>query len=362
MQKLTIALLATGITATALYLAGCSQSTQPSDVQSPSADMNAFVKSIASSEMTLIHAAGVRIDGKGILAISWREIFNPCHDTTFTIGRALAIGFDTTMTGGRRRDGIDLGIVSLHRDSTTLELTKHYIDGGIFYTSGNRRDGSTNIPFVGNDTYTFDISGSDKFSPLTASLVTPAALLDITSPHKKDTINTSNNLTITWTGGADTTGVVIAIAAIPGKLFHEGDDDDQGEDHDGDHHDGDHHDGDHHDGGGDDQGGDGDHITPGAMPVSGSEADGFGGWNFKTTPGGIPAILDSTRAIIVKLTSNPGTYTVSASALQQLVANTGARHLNCSVSQIISHDVSHDGGIVHVIARNGDAVQVKVQK
>ena len=72
-------------------------------------------------------------------------------------------------------------------------------------------------------------------------------------------------------------------------------------------------------------------------------------------------MFDSTKAIIVKLDNNPGTYTVAAAKLQELVSRTSTRGLLCTVSQMTVNDVDHDGGIVHVVFRNGDGVMVKVQ-
>jgi hypothetical protein len=72
-------------------------------------------------------------------------------------------------------------------------------------------------------------------------------------------------------------------------------------------------------------------------------------------------MLDSTRAIIGKLDNNPGTYTVAAEKIQDLISRTGAHGLLCTVSQMSVSDVEHDGGTVHVVFRNGDGVMVKVQ-
>ena len=72
-------------------------------------------------------------------------------------------------------------------------------------------------------------------------------------------------------------------------------------------------------------------------------------------------MCDSTRAIVLKLDNNPGTYTVSAAKLQELVSRTGSHGLLCTVSQMSVNEVDHDGGAVHVVFRNGDGVMVKVE-
>jgi hypothetical protein len=72
-------------------------------------------------------------------------------------------------------------------------------------------------------------------------------------------------------------------------------------------------------------------------------------------------MLDSTRAIIVHLSTNPGTYTVAGSRLSTLVTATGSRGLMCTVSQVAMSQVDHDGGKIQLAVRNGDGVMVKIQ-
>ena len=344
-MKWNSAALAFAITAAAFVVAGCSQSTQPVSTQSTTDAAASLTNSIASSEMTLLKSAGINVDGRGLLAISWREMFNPGCESTLTAGRAIAVGFDTAQISGLRRKAIDMGNVFVDYDSTHLELTKHTShNGSVLYTSSaGERDERSNIPFIGDAAYSFSITGSSGFSALTASITVPPALLNLTNPQKKDTVDSSIDLTLTWNGGNDSSGVVVAVAALPPPFFGKADDDhdnnwkgDRGENEDGGYgmFGGMHHD--HHDHGG-----------PGG---------GFG-----MPPGGFPPMLDSTRAIIVKLNGNPRTYTVSGAALHSLLTRTGARHVSCSVSQIISNEVTHDGGTVLVAVRNGDGVIVRAK-
>ena len=70
---------------------------------------------------------------------------------------------------------------------------------------------------------------------------------------------------------------------------------------------------------------------------------------------------DSTRSIIVKLDSNPGTYTIPASRLQALITATAAQDLLCLVMQLTENRVEHDGGTVRVVLRDEDRVRLRVQ-
>lgn len=350
MQKVSVALLAILLGALGLYIAGCSESTQPPMSQSTQSTLDAttsLTNSIASSEMTLLRFAGIGIEGKGLLSIAWREMFNPCLDTTVAVGRAIAIGYDS-VGKSLRKGGIDMGSVFLDYGSRHLELTKHVSHNGnvLYSSSAGPKDGRTNVAFIGNTPYTFDISGSAGFSALNASINAPAALIMMTSPLHRDTVS-SNGLTLKWNGGGDSSGVIIAVAALPPPFFEEKDDD-----HDGEHHDGD-----------DDQGEDEDgaSIKAGGMDGVDHHHGKDHKWKIKMPPGGFPPVLDSMRAIIVKLDSNPGTYTVDSTALKNLIVRTGAHRLSCSVSQFILKDVPHDSATVHMVIRNGDGVIVRVK-
>ena len=92
-------------------------------------------------------------------------------------------------------------------------------------------------------------------------------------------------------------------------------------------------------------------------PGGGMNGPGSGGPH----PGGPPPMLDSTRAIIVRLDTNPGTYIVPAAKLADLVSRTGAKGLLCTVSQVAMSEVDHDGGKIQLALRNGDGVMVKIR-
>lgn len=319
-----------------LLLIGCSNnadSTQPVTNSSGNTTVSTLASSVSQSELTLLRFAGIdNASGKGIFSIGWRQMFDPRNQTETTMGQAMAIGFDSSQSATSRRAGIDMGSVYLNYASNHLALQKHTSPhGGVMYsTMAGLREGGTSVPFISNGTYEFEVSGSDNFTALRTTITAPAGLIDITSPAKGDSIDSANDLTLTWLGGNTMGGVVIAIVALPPRPA-------EGPLH-----------------------GPGGFDGPPPPPGGGDGHRGPGGGG--PPPGGDhPPMLDSTKAIIVKLNTNPGTYTVTASALQDLISRTGMKGLMCTVSQVTVNDVDHDGGIVHVVVRNGDGVMVKIK-
>ena len=325
-----------GVTALLLFVLsgiggiGCSDSSQNPQVLTGSLGndlANAAAVNISQSELTLLRLAGIRVDdGGGVFSIGWRQLFDPRRQTDSTVGRAMAVGFDSSRTAVNR--GIDMGTVFLNYAANHIELQKRAApDGRIIYTSSlGPREGSTNVQFVPNGTYQFEVTGSAGFSAMNADISAPAALLDITGPAQRDSISSTHDLTVTWQGGNLNSGVLVAIAALPPAVRPP-------------------------------QGGFGDRGPSGPPPQGPGP---MGGGEMGPPPGGDHPMLDSSRAIIVRLDNNPGTYTVSASALQALISATNAGGLMCTVSQMNVHDVAHDGSTVHIVFRNGDGVMVKV--
>ena len=312
-------------------LVGCSDQSANEPDAANAADV---AGGVAQSELTLMKAAGIGLDGsKGVFSVGWRQMFNPnSPENEITIGRAMAVVFDPTQQ--TRRGGIDIGTVSLNYGSNHLELQKRVgPNGEVLYTSfAPPRDNTadTNIEFISSGSYEFEVTGSTNFSAMSASLTAPAALLDITSPVRGNSISTVADVTMTWMGGLSSSGVVIAVMPRPefkGGPMGEG--------------------GPHREGGPGRSGGPHGSDGPGRMMGSG--------------PGGHPPMLDSTRAIIVRLDDNPGTYTIAASKLQELVTKTSATGLVFTVSQLASTDISHDGGTVMLVLRNGDRVGVSLE-
>ena len=295
-------------------LVGCSDQSANEPDAANAADV---AGGVAQSELTLMKAAGIGLDGsKGVFSVGWREMFNPnSPENEITIGRAMAVVFESTPQ--TLRGEIDIGTVSLNYGSNHLELQKRVgPNAGVLYTSfAPPRDNTanTNIEFISSGSYEFEVTGSTNFSAMSASLTAPAALLDITSPVRGNSISIATDVTMTWMGGLSSSGVVIVVMPRP-------------------------------------------EFKGGPMGEGGPHREGGPGG-----PGGHPPMLDSTRAIIVHLDNNPGTYTIAASKLQELVTKTSATGFVFTVSQFTSTDISHDGGMVMLVLRNGDRVGVSFE-
>src|SRR5258707_11390230 len=290
MMNRSVIIISAALLLLGLMIPGCSdksESTQATIGSSNNTAENALAAGVARSELTLLRLAGVdTTNTKGIFTLCWRQMFNPRIQTESTIGQAMAIGFDGIQAAGSSvgRGGVDMGSVYVNYGSNHLALLQHTgPDGGVIFTSSfGPREGGTNIEFISGGAYQFDVSGSSKFSAFTTSLTAPAALLNVTSPTKGDSVSTANDLVLNWNGGNTSTGVLIVIAAQPppppGGFG-----------------------GPPPDGlGGPPPGG------FGGPPPVGDGHGGLGGGGLGPPPGDHPPMCDSTRAIVVRLDNNPG--------------------------------------------------------
>jgi hypothetical protein len=334
----------------ALFLAlglftGCSEESQATAPVTGAATLSTsdLASTITQGEIERMTSDGMDPgSAKGIFTVEWRSVFNPQDQSARLAGQALAVGFDAAVQdAGVRRRGVDMGTVSLSYGSGQLTLQKHTgPDGGVAYSSFAGRSGgeigSSAVRFVSGSSYEFAASGGEKFSALTASVAAPEALLTLSSPAKDASISSSSDLTITWQGGSAGGKILLVVAAVPGRPA-----------------------------GGPPQGG----GMPGAPPQGGPPQGGGmrppggqGGGMMQPPPmGGQPPKPDSANAIIVRIDGNPGSYTINAAQLQQLVTKTGAKSLRCEVSQMTLQEVAHDGGVVHVVLRNADGARVTLQ-
>jgi hypothetical protein len=307
-----------------VLLWGCSdrpESTQPS---ADNASTDATAATIENEYLSIQDAGGDLGNAKGIFELGWQELFNPRTRTAITVGNAMAVGFDSTPDLGHRRPpaGVDMGSLYLNYGDTRLQMQKLTGPrGGTMYVSAPPPRPATppapGIAFVANGSYTFEVTGSEAFTAVTANLTAPPALLNITSPVEGDSMDMSGDLVITWQGGYANAGVLVTVMPgfpPPGRP----------------------------------EGGRG----PGGGPGPGGNGVGIVG------PGMPPP--DSTKGIVLRLTDNPGTCTVSAAALQQLIQKSGAKSVICSVSQMAIHELDHDGGKIHLTVRDHVSTHVNV--
>lgn len=310
-------------------LAGCSDANGPSDDMTLLEASNALTT--VNSGVTSLAEDGVVLDGtKGLFSLGWQERFNPRTQTTTLVGNATAVGIGEIDTTVRPilRSSIDLGTVTLAYSGNQVELKKHTSPhGGVAYTLRSRpKDESTiDLDFIPNTAYEFSATGSDAFSAATISLTTPSALLDITSPAQGQVINASNDLTLVWTGGSQSTGVAIVLGPARGPKG--GDEIGIRGPRDGNGH--------------GVRGGQGNHQGPGG-PGPGEE-------------------LEMERHIVIKLETNPGTYTIPSATLQEVVSKSERRFIVCGVTQWNTATEDHDGGKIQAVHRDGARVLLKAE-
>jgi len=212
----------------ALYLLGCSNTTQPMQpigTMAPATDVQSSVAgSIIDDEIMVSHISGVPVDSSdGVFDIGWNPFVGPIAQDSERLGDASVVVFDTLATMAGRRSshaGEDIGSVHLIYSGNNLELRKiQHFYGGAFYSLfphlfGNASPGLT---FVPNTNYEFDVSGSSSFPASKVSITSPPALINITSYTNGQQLNADSDLALSWSGGNPVAGVLIRI--IPMIIF-----------------------------------------------------------------------------------------------------------------------------------------------
>ncbi|MCB0266176.1 MAG: hypothetical protein KDH98_23740, partial [Calditrichaeota bacterium] len=78
-------------------------------------------------------------------------------------------------------------------------------------------------------------------------------------------------------------------------------------------------------------------------------------------PGDRPMPHEMPGAVFVTLDNNPGTYTVTAAELQDLLGDAASQHLAVHVSQVVKSTITHDGNPYIAALRTGDRVILTIQ-
>jgi hypothetical protein len=73
------------------------------------------------------------------------------------------------------------------------------------------------IPFVGGGNYQFEVSGSDQVAARTLSINAPSQLVQITGLANQDTIDATQDLTVTWEGDAAANNMVLVLVLAPAR-------------------------------------------------------------------------------------------------------------------------------------------------
>ncbi len=282
-----------------LILAGCSpeETNTPNQNQLPTPDVSSF--ETIDSDLLLLKEAGMDLDkAAGIFSIGWNEIFRPVLEDSETGGMVFAVAFGEP--NDTHRLGINMGSVFINYGDHQIELHKRVDDKkGTIYSLFKRPFGCSDqlIEFIPNEEYQFEVTGSDGFSKISFSLISPSELIDITSHNNGDEIVSGQDLTVTWEGGDPNEKV--ALRLMPFFRNHK----------------------DHHD----------NHYP----------------------------IHDNIISVI--LDSNTGHYTFTGEQMQELLSGTDIRHAVVGVSQMDFGEVDHENGVLRTAMRNGSNVMLKVK-
>ncbi len=295
-----------------LFLIGCQSEVNSPGKNELNSDQLAY--QTVDNDLALMKDGGMPLDSAaGVFSIGWNEIFRPFMDSSRIKGMAFAVAF-----GDRpidlphfRKFGLDMGDVIINYPGNQVEMYKHiHPRRGIAYSLFERPFGNSEnmLEFMPNTEYQFEVSGSENFAPITITLTSPDALMDITSPTFGEFINPAEDLTINWEGGnAGKVGVRLMPALRPRRG---------------------------HDGG------------PGGM---------HGG------PGHDP-MPPMHRVIFVILDENTGTYTFTSEQIEELLNGIPADGLRAEVSQMDFGEVEHENGMIHTAMRNGNSVMMRIQQ
>jgi hypothetical protein len=297
-----------------LFFWGC-QSDPNSPDQNNSLTDQALYKTV-DGDLALMNAGGMPLDSAaGVFSIGWNEIFRPFMDSSEVKGMAFAVAFGERPSDlpHFRKFGLDMGDITINYSGNQVEMYKNiHPRRGVAYSLFERPFGHCNsenmLEFTPNTEYQFEVSGSEAFAPITITLTSPSALMDITSPMFGEFINPAEDLTINWEGGNE------------GKV--------------------------------------GVRLMPDFRPRRGHDG-GPGGMHGDPGPEPMPPM---DRVIFVILDENTGTYTFTSEQIQELINGIPADGLRAEVSQMDFVDVEHPNGTLHTAMRNGNSVMMRIQQ
>ena len=294
-----------------IFLFGCK-----SEVNSPAGNeslTDQLSYQTVDNDLALLKDGGMPLDSAaGVFSIGWNEIFRPIEDSSEVRGMAFAVAFGEKGTDllHFRRIGLDMGEVFINYSGNHIEMHKKFHPmRGIAYDLFERPFGGCNrenlLQFIPNTEYQFEVTGSEAFAPILIALTSPNSLMDITSPTNGEIIDPTQDLTINWEGGNEGK---VALRLMPHLRPPEGG---------------------HH----------GRHGEPPQPP---------------------PPPMD--RVIFVILENNPGTYTITAAQIQEMLNGIQTDGLMAEVSQMDFGEVQHQNGMLHTAMRNGNSVIMRIQQ
>lgn len=296
-----------------VLLTGCSESNEPEIETFDLPALNSF--SAVESDLEILEKGGVTFEkGVGLFSIGWNQIFRHMVSQEDVTGHAFAVAFEEPQDEKPRPfvGGIDMGSVYINYNSSKLELQKVQGPiGGVLYALFR-------LPFFGffkgleyvpNAIYEFEVTGSEKFSPVKIELRSPPGLLNITSHEPWQEVDAEQELTLKWEGGEKQAPVIIRVVVLQKPEY--------GDDH--------------------------------------GRGSGTGG-RFNH-----PYPTRFVEGIVEVLDDNPGEYTLTAETLQDLVTKSEAMGLIFSVSQWSVEEAAHDNGLLMAVMRNGDKIHLGIE-
>ena len=251
----SLALLATA----GMILAGCTSVNGPEAATDDSASLSeSFDVTALDSQTNLLSSAGVNTDSaNAFFVLRWSEGLGHFQTGDEVRGHASAVAYaDPATLRDRNALGLDMGEVSVASGANQFSLPKvvnslagvrygmfggrkgphggpgggrgpggpggphggHGGPGGF----GGPREGQfgprdslltfVNVPFVGGGTYQFDVTGSDQVAAMALDIQAPVQLVQITGLADRDSIDATQDLTITWTGDAAANHMVLVLA------------------------------------------------------------------------------------------------------------------------------------------------------
>jgi hypothetical protein len=297
-----------------LFFLGCQSDPNSPDQNNSLTDQPLY--QTVDGDLALMKAGGMPLDSvAGVFSIGWNEIFRPFMDTSNIKGMAFAVAF-----GDRpadlphfRKFGLDMGDIFINYSGNQIQMYKNiHPRMGVAYSLFERPFGHCEaenlLEFIPNTEYQFEVTGSEYFAPVTITVTSPAALMNITSPVFGDIIDPTQDLTINWEGGNEGK---VAVRLMPSLKPRRG---------------------------------------PGGGP---------GGMHEGPGPEQHPPF---DRVIFVILDENTGTYTFTAQQIQELLNGFNANGLRAEVSQMDFGSVEHENGILRTAMRNGNSVMMRIQQ
>jgi hypothetical protein len=232
-------------------LIGCDAVNGPNSAQNNTQILSseAFDVTTLSSQALLLKSSGIITDSaNAFFVLRWSEGLKHFESSDTVMGHASAVAYKQPATlRDRNALGIDIGTVSVVAGQDTFDLLKlkkyslgvrYGMFGGLDGTRGrcggfggshNGRGGYdggwhgrhgrngreytiVNIPFIGGSTYQFIATGTDSLPGITLGIQAPSQLVEITAPANKDSVDITQDLTVTWDGDATANNTVLVLA------------------------------------------------------------------------------------------------------------------------------------------------------